>query len=67
MPGQLKPDAKCPLCDEPLDFLVDETSSAGVVRKLYHGKVGKRRRKNPCTQNFPRLDIATAYRKMLEV
>jgi hypothetical protein len=35
MPGQLHPDYKCPLCEDSLDALVDETSSEGVSRTTY--------------------------------
>lgn len=36
MPGQLKKDAKCPLCEAPLDALVDTTNSDGVQREYLH-------------------------------
>lgn len=51
MPGQLKPDATCPECGEPLVALVDETSAQRVISTYYHGKnpaYPKRRRRRPC-------------------
>jgi hypothetical protein len=67
LPGLIRAGAKCPECGAPLEALVDETSGAGVKRKLYHGKVGKRRRRLPCTQNFTSLAVAARFRKRLEV
>ena len=68
MPGQLKPDAKCPLCEEPLDALVDETNQDGVKRKYYHGKSHPRRRRSlPCKQFFASHVKAHAEREALEI
>jgi uncharacterized protein with PIN domain len=53
MPGELKPDAKCPLCEEPLLAICDETTAEGVNRVYYHGKTSARRRRSrPCKQYF---------------
>lgn len=67
MPGMIKANAKCPECGDPLAALMDETSDGRVIRKLYHEKVGKRRRRNPCTQNFTSLATASRFRARLEV
>lgn len=68
MPGQLKSDAKCPICGEPLEALVDETSGDGVKRVYYHGKLfPKRRRMLPCRRVFVSHVIAHEERYALEV
>jgi hypothetical protein len=53
MPGELKPDAVCPLCEHPLLMITDTTNSDGVTREYYHQKLGpKHRRKRFCRQYF---------------
>lgn len=68
MPGELKPTAQCPLCEEPLDAIVDETSADGVKRIYYHGKsLPKRRRALPCKQFFTSYVKAHEERAGLEI
>lgn len=68
MPGLLRPDAVCPLCEEPLVGLVDQTNSDGVKRTYYHGKSHpKRRRALPCKQTFVSHVRAAIERQSLEV
>ena len=67
MPGLLRPDANCPLCGDPLDFLVDETSTDAVKRTYYHGKRHPVRRQLPCKQTFVSHTKAHLERQMLEV
>ena len=67
-PVELRPDANCPLCGDPLDFLVDETSTDAVKRTYYHGKRHPRvRRQLPCKQTFVSHTKAHLERQMLEV
>ena len=75
MPGQLKSDAVCPLCEDPLDAIVDETTSSGIVgssrfvvkRTYYHGKRHPRvRRARPCKQLFVSRVKAQLERDRLE-
>jgi hypothetical protein len=68
MPGLLRPDAVCPMCEDPLEALVDESSSDGVKRTYYHGKRHpKVRRQLPCKQTFISHVKAHLEREMLEV
>ena len=36
MPGELKPDALCPKCGDPLLVLTDTSNTDGVKREYYH-------------------------------
>lgn len=69
MPGQLKPDATCPECGDPLDAIADTTNGiTGVRRSYYHGKRGpKLRRRLPCKQYFPNYEEAKRQRDGLEI
>lgn len=68
MPGQLKPDAKCPKCGDPLEALVDTSNEQGVSRKYFHGKRhAKVRRMLPCKAYFESHVQAATERKALEV
>ena len=67
MPGELKPDAECPLCENPLSAIVDTSNSDGVTREYFHDKIGpKARRHRPCRQYFASHVKAKAERDMLE-
>jgi hypothetical protein len=56
MPGQLRPEARCPLCEVPLVGLVDTSNSDGVAREYFHDKdpeaSPRARRPLPCKQYF---------------
>lgn len=70
MPGQLKVDAKCPECGEPLDGLIDTTNTQGVTREYFHSKnpeSPKRRRRRPCKVHYNSILAAQLVRKGLEV
>jgi hypothetical protein len=68
MPGQLKADAECPKCGDPLAALVDTTDTAGVLRVYYHGlKPGRVRRRRSCSRNFTDREAAARERRGLEV
>ena len=64
MPGQLKPDARCPICDRPLDALVDTTSNEGVKREFFHTDKSRK-----CVESFAGTarDSADRERRKLEV
>lgn len=75
MPGQLRADALCPVCGNPLDALVDESSATGVKRTYYHGKLRrglqlgkhpKARRMLPCKVKFTDFGKAHDERWALE-
>ncbi len=63
MPGQLRKDARCPLCDAPLDALTDTTSSDGVQREYLHVHARRPR----CKQFFPSYVKAHLERVNLEM
>lgn len=65
MPGLLRPDARCPHCDNPLDGLVDTTNSEGVTRELFHSRVNGKRPK-PCKINYVDHALAADVRMALE-
>jgi hypothetical protein len=71
MPGDLKPDAKCPLCGVPLIALVDTSNTDGVERRYYHDKdpeaSPKARRPNPHKQYFVSHVEASLERQGLEI
>jgi hypothetical protein len=71
MPGQLKPDARCPLCEVPLLALVDTSNSEGVKRQYFHDKdpqaSPRARRPLPCKQYFASHVKASIERYALEV
>lgn len=68
VPGQLRSDATCPVCGDPLDAIVDTTNFAGVVRQYYHDKRGpKLRRRLPCKMGFSDYEEAKRQRDGLEV
>jgi hypothetical protein len=68
MPGQLKEDAVCPICRDPLIALADLTTARVVQREYYHGRrPGMMRRKPPCTEEFADYDVALVARRALEV
>jgi MoxR-like ATPase len=53
MPGQLRPDAKCPCCGNGLLFIVDTSNTLEVVREYHHEKPSpKARRRRFCTRVF---------------
>lgn len=74
MPGQLHPDAVCPMCSDPLDALVDTSRIAGmssiIEREYYHGKKGPHhRRRRKCLRRFvgrTEMAIAKEERAALE-
>ena len=70
MPGQLKHSACCPVCGEPLAFLVDLSSpSLGrVMRQFYHDRIaGALRRRRPCRKTYRDHEQAQRERQALEV
>lgn len=68
MPGQLRADAECPQCGDPLGALVDTSNTAGVLRIYYHGlKPGRVRRRGSCSRKFTDHEAAAAERRALEV
>lgn len=68
MPGELKPDAVCPKCGDPLEALVDETNRERVKREYYHGKNSPRaRRRRRCVVVFTDHKAAARERDGLEV
>jgi hypothetical protein len=67
MPGELKRDAACPVCGDPLLYLVDSSNSHGVIRTYYHERNSpKARRRRPCVQGFNDHDVAHRARLKLE-
>lgn len=67
MPGQLKSSARCPICNSPLLFLCDLTSSKSVTREYFHGKPKQGRHKRRCRFVFTDLVEAARERRGLEV
>jgi hypothetical protein len=70
MPGQLRPDALCPICGYGLLVIVDTSSTGRLTRDYYHLKpVPGERRKHRCTRLFlgkKERDEATQERFFLE-
>jgi hypothetical protein len=67
MPGLLKPDAECPLCENPLEAIIDTSNSDGVTREYFHSKVmPKTRRHRPCRQYLASHTKAQLERETLE-
>ena len=66
MPGELKPDARCPMCDTPLVALVDTTNLGGVSREYFHQRPIIGRRKRPCWKLFKNHALARRERRSLE-
>jgi hypothetical protein len=67
MPGQLKPDAECPVCENPLLMITDTSNEDGVTREYFHSKpTPKTRRHRPCRQYFASHVKAQAERNILE-
>jgi hypothetical protein len=67
MPGQLKQDAECPCCENPLLAIVDTTTTDGVFREYFHDKpTPKTRRHKPCRRYFVCLVTAQVERDKLE-
>ncbi len=74
MPGQLKSDAKCPICGDGLMAICDTSRIEGIShiidREYHHEKEGKRRRLRFCKRRFVgRVETAMGdlERKSLEV
>ncbi len=71
MPGELRPDATCPMCSDPLEALVDTTGQGSITREYYHGKRGPHhRRRRKCLRRFVgRIEMAAGNeeRRELEV
>lgn len=69
MPGELRGNAKCPRCGDPLLVLSDLTSvSRGVIeREYFHDKWSpKARRRRRCKFTFTDFDDAAVERRRLE-
>lgn len=67
MPGLLRHNARCPLCETPLCALVDHTNRLGVRRNYYHEKPDDgSRRKGPCSMMFTNREYAARERRGLE-
>ena len=62
MPGLLRPDAVCPLCQQNLVALEDMSSAEGVQRTYFHGRGTK-----DCRAFFLDHISARIERAMLEV
>lgn len=65
MPGQLRKDAKCPVCDRELVCLVDTTNWEKVEREYFH--VNDSQPWQKCKRTFTNRDEARNERTMLEV
>ena len=53
MPGQLRPNAKCPMCGEGLMAIVDTSQTLEVIREYHHEKASpKARRRRFCKRKF---------------
>jgi hypothetical protein len=67
MPGELKPDAVCPKCGDPLLAIVDESSIEQITREYFHGKTSpKARRRRRCVVIFYDHVAAVNERRKLE-
>jgi hypothetical protein len=66
MPGLLRSNALCPRCGEPLEGLVDTSSTLCVIREYFHQKRGLRR-PTRCKFRFFDHKLAHAERYALEV
>lgn len=67
MPGELKPDAVCPKCGDPLQALVDTSDANGVMCVYYHMKNSPRaRRRRRCVVTFTDKEAARQERAGLE-
>lgn len=64
MPGQLRPDAKCPVCNRDLACLVDTSNWAKVEREYFH--TGDSKPWQKCRRTFTDKDEARNERTMLE-
>lgn len=53
MPGELKPDATCPECGDPLLAIIDTVSADRVIREYHHDKNSpKARRRRYCKAEY---------------
>lgn len=67
VPGQLKRNARCPVCGTDLCAITDWSSADGVVREYFHRKGSpKARRKRRCIRQFSSSSLAQAERAGLE-
>ena len=68
MPGQLKKNAVCPVCGDPLEALVDTSNARVVKREYFHSTAkGKHKRRLRCVREFEDFNLAGNERYNLEV
>jgi hypothetical protein len=66
MPGQLRSDAKCPVCGFSFGALVDTSNVDGVMRE-YHHYDPDRKSSTCCKRFFKNHDAANMERRALEM
>lgn len=65
MPGELRADAKCPVCGKDLACLIDETNNMRVRRQFWHPENSKE--SDTCIRVYTDFHKAHIDRTMLEV